>query len=460
MIKLIIFDLDGVLVETKEVHKIALNNAIKKIAGKEYIITNEEHHNYYDGMPTKEKLKLLNKFKKLPKKFNNLINQNKKKETNKILKKKITKSLRLISLVSKLGKKYKLACASNATRSTVDICLKLLGIQKFFDFTVSNEEISKPKPHFEMFYRCMIECDIPAKETLIIEDSHIGRQSVFNAGAHLFPVGKLGDVDFNLISEKLNELNKNQEKYAEKIEWIQKNLNIVIPMAGKGSRFQEAGFSFPKPLIEVNGKPMIQTVIDNINIKANYIFICLKEHLEKYNVKEMLNIITPGCKIITLDSVTRGAADTVLKAKKYINDSNPLLICNSDQFIEWDSNETMYFFNNDKIDGGILTFESMHPKWSYAKVNKSGYVVEVAEKKPISSNATVGIYYYRKGKDFVSCTESMIKKNLRYNNEFYVCPVYNELIKRGGKIKIKKVKEMWGLGTPEDLDRFINSKKI
>ena len=143
---------------------------------------------------------------------------------------------------------------------------------------------------------------------------------------------------------------------------------------------------------------------------------------------------------------------------KFINNSNPLIISNSDQYIEWDSNETMYFFNNDKIDGGILTFESTHPKWSYAKVNNKGFVTEVAEKKPISNNATVGIYFYKRGKDYVSCAETMIAGDIKHNNEFYVCPVYNELIKRGGKIKIKKVKEMWGLGTPEDLNRFLSLK--
>ena len=191
MIKLIIFDLDGVLVETKEIHRKALNTAIKKKAGLRFIISDEEHHNYYDGRPTKEKLKLLNKFKKLPIKYNAQINKIKKIETEKLLKKSIKKNKKLISILSTLRNKYKIACASNAIRSTVNTCLKALGVQKYFDFTISNEEIKKPKPHFEMFYKCMIECDVPAKETLIIEDSHIGRQSVFNAGAHLFPVSKL-----------------------------------------------------------------------------------------------------------------------------------------------------------------------------------------------------------------------------------------------------------------------------
>ena len=136
-------------------------------------------------------------------------------------------------------------------------------------------------------------------------------------------------------------------------------------------------------------------------------------------------------------------------------------MANSDQFIEWDSNETLYAFSNDKIDGGILTFPSKHPKWSFAKLNQNGFVSEVAEKKPISEHATVGIYYWKQGSDYVKYAEQMIKKNIRVNNEFYVCPVFNEAIKDKKKIRIKEIKsdQMWGIGTPEDLNYFIENYK-
>jgi len=242
-------------------------------------------------------------------------------------------------------------------------------------------------------------------------------------------------------------------------KWINKNLNVVIPMAGHGSRFTEAGYTFPKPLIEVNGKPMIQTVVENLNIAANYTFIVQAEHYERYALKYLLNNIAPNCNVIQVSSVTEGAACTVLLAKDYINNDKPLLLANSDQYVRWDSRDFHYTCENSSMDGCILCFESVHPKWSYARLDTSGTVLEVAEKKPISNNATVGIYYWKHGSEFVKYAEDMIEKNIRVNNEFYVCPVFNQAIENGKKINTYKIDNMWGLGTPEDLEYYLKNNK-
>ena len=236
-------------------------------------------------------------------------------------------------------------------------------------------------------------------------------------------------------------------------------MNIVIPMAGAGSRFEEAGYTFPKPLIEVNGQPMIQTVVSNLNLDGTYIFLVQKSHYEKYNLKSLLEVISPNCKIIQIDGLTEGAACTVLKATSLIDNKEPLIIANSDQYIKWNSFETISFFNHDDSDGGILTFESLHPKHSFAKIDGNGLIKEVAEKKPISNSATVGIYHWKKGSDFVFYANQMIKKNIRTNNEFYICPVYNEAIQDGKVIKASAVEEMWGMGTPEELNKFLKDFK-
>jgi dTDP-glucose pyrophosphorylase len=236
-------------------------------------------------------------------------------------------------------------------------------------------------------------------------------------------------------------------------------MNVLIPMAGAGSRFEAAGYTFPKPLIEVNGKPMIQVVVENLNIEANYIFIVQKEHYEKYNLQYLLSLIAPNCKIVQVESLTQGAACTTLLAKEFIDNDSPLVMANSDQFVEWNSNEALYAFSADGIDGGILTFEATHPKWSYAKLGDDGFVSEVAEKKPISNLATVGIYFWNKGSDYVKYAEQMIDKDIRTNGEFYVCPVFNEAISDGKKIRVKNIEKMWGIGTPEDLNYFLENYK-
>jgi len=238
-------------------------------------------------------------------------------------------------------------------------------------------------------------------------------------------------------------------------------MNVIIPMAGRGKRFEDAGYSFPKPLIDVNGKPMIQIVIENLNFSGKHIFICQEEHIKKYAIKDLLNLLKLNFELITINKITRGAAETVLLAKDLINNDEELIIANSDQWIDWNNQHFLSFMHNKEADGGIVTFISTHPKWSYVRVSeKDSLVEEVAEKRPISNIATVGIYYYKHGKDFVKAAEQMIKKEICTNNEFYVAPAFNEMIQSGKKIYIYPIAEMKGLGTPEDLREFLNSPPI
>jgi len=238
-------------------------------------------------------------------------------------------------------------------------------------------------------------------------------------------------------------------------------MNVLIPMAGLGSRFSKEGYTLPKPLINVNGKPMIQLVVENLNIDAHFIFVVQKEHVEKYNLSTLLNLISPNCDIVITEGLTEGTACTTLLAKDIINNDNHLLIANCDQYVDWDSNDFMQTMLYHKVDGGILTFtdEEKSSKWSFAKVNEEGFVTEVAEKKPISDKATVGIYYFNKGNEYVKYCQNMINKNIRINNEFYVCPVYNEYINDNKSIKIKDCDRMWGIGVPKDLEFFLKNNK-
>lgn len=233
-------------------------------------------------------------------------------------------------------------------------------------------------------------------------------------------------------------------------------LNIVVPMAGRGSRFADAGYVMPKPLIEIYGHAMIEYVTKNIapDCDHNFIFICQKSHIEKYHLDDMLETITRGCVIIPIDYITEGAACTVLLAEKYIDNDDSLMIANSDQFVDTDINEYIKAIGDN--DGLIMTMPANHPKWSYIKYDDDGYVTMVREKEVISNEATVGIYNYSRGADFVKYAHQMIDKNIRVNNEFYVAPVYNEMIDAGYKIVYKNVgNAMHGLGVPEDLDAFM-----
>ena len=453
--KLVIFDLDGVLIESREMHYQSLNQALYELDPK-YVISREDHLSSYDGLNTTRKLEMLAEYKGLEKKYFDQVWQNKQKATFELIKQfpANPKLQDLFRLIRSHG--IQIAVASNSIRESVKLALLSTGVMEFVDYYVSNEDVKHAKPFPEMYWRCMTALKTLPKHTVIIEDSHLGRQAAVDSGAYLIPVTNSYDLTIDKVNEALDILNGVVRKPTP---WRNKKMNVLIPMAGAGSRFAQAGYTFPKPLIEVNSRPMIQVVVENLNIEAHFIFLVQKEHYEKYNLKQLLNLITPDCSIVQVDSLTQGAACTTLLAKHMIDNEEPLLIANSDQYVEWNSNECLYGFTADEIDGGIVTFKATHPKWSFARIGDDGFVSEVAEKNPISDDATVGIYYWKKGSDYVKYAEQMIAKNIRTNNEFYVCPVFNEAIEDHKKIKIKQIDQMWGIGTPEDLDYFLENHK-
>jgi HAD superfamily hydrolase (TIGR01509 family) len=449
--KLIIFDLDGVLVEAKQIHFDALNEALST----PYQITWSEHLSIYDGLKTNQKLEMLTERKALPVESYKQVWDRKQELTLQKLK-EIQPSQLLIKCMEEIvGNRYKIAVCSNSIRKTVLTVLSKLGIMEYMDLIISNEDVKNSKPHPEMYWKAISMMGVLPEETLIVEDSPYGLLAASRAKTHILRVKSPSEVTWSNIQNKLKEIEMGNTN--NKPKWVDKTLNVLIPMAGAGSRFEQAGYTFPKPLIDVKGKPMIQLVVENLNIEANYIYVVQKSQREKYNLDTLLNLITPGCKIVEVDGITEGAACTALLAKEYIDNENPLFFANSDQFVEWDSNEFMYKMNETNSDGGIVTFRATHPKWSFAKIDENGLVTEVAEKNPISDIATVGYYYWKRGLDFIKYAEQMIQRNIRINNEFYVCPVFNQAIHDQKQVRVFDVPKMWGLGTPEDLKYYLEN---
>lgn len=241
-------------------------------------------------------------------------------------------------------------------------------------------------------------------------------------------------------------------------------LNIVIPMAGRGSRFAKEGYELPKPLIDVHGKPMIEVVTNNIRPKCDhrFIYLCLQEHLDKYDLEKRLKEMSQNCIVVPVNQVTEGAACTVLLAEKYIDNDDMLMMANSDQYIDTDMDEYIAYIGDN--DGLIMTMTADDPKWSFIKYDDNQLVTMVREKEVISNEATVGIYNFKRGADFVKYAHQMIDKNIRVNNEFYVAPVYNEMIEAGGKVNYFNIGSedhgMYGLGIPSDLKKFLKKSII
>lgn len=454
MIKLIISDFDGVLMDLKEIHFESLNRALKTVDEK-FVISPEEHVKTFDGLSTKRKLKLLAELKGFPASKSDEVNELKQIYTVDLLSGFHKVNYDIVNVVTKLKEEgYLFYVASNAIRNTIELGLKKLGIDHLVDKIYSNQDVVNSKPNPEMYLRCMSDASVSPSETLIMEDSKHGREAAVKSGAHVCGVDNSFDFSYERIKQTIASVKSPTIRWAGKSD-----LNVLIPMAGAGSRFAKVGYKLPKPLIDVNGKPMIQRVIDNLNIDANYTFIVQKSLYESHNLGTILPLIVPGCKVIQTFGLTEGAACTTLLAKEFINNKKHLLIANCDQLVEWNSCDFMYSMLCDDADGGILTFDDNDPKWSYVRLGPDGYACEVAEKKVISNEATVGIYYWKHGSDYVRLAEQMISKNIRVNNEFYVCPVYNEAFVEGQRVKIFRADKMWGLGTPEDLDQYLLYKK-
>lgn len=441
--RLFIFDLDGVLVDSKQIHFDSLNKALASIDNK-YVISEQDQKNTFEGLSTNQKLSILTETRGLPEFNHDLIWKLKQIYSIEFFDQLLVDN-ELVNIFKYIrDSNIKIAVASNSIRKTVEVCLHSLGLIDYIDYYISNEDVKSPKPHPDMYLKCISYCKSSVKNTVIFEDSYIGKVGAFQTKARLVSIESRKELVFEKIKNEINYINQ--------------SINVLIPMAGEGKRFFDKGYTEPKPLININNKKMIELVYNNINIKGNYIFVAKKQHIDEYSLDSIIDSFCDSFTILPQDKKLDGAAKSCLLAKDLIDNDKPLIIVNSDQYISWDSKKAIDYFLKSGVDGAILTFKSSDTKWSYVKRNKYNIISAVAEKNVISNEATCGLYFWRKGSDFVKYAERMIKKNIKTNNEFYVCPVYNEAIEDEKIIVGYLVDEMHGLGTPEDLNLFLQKR--
>ena len=238
-------------------------------------------------------------------------------------------------------------------------------------------------------------------------------------------------------------------------------MNIIFPMAGLGTRLSKSGYKDPKPLVKILDKMLIEWSISSIGFDGNFIFCCKKEHLEEFDLENILKNIIPNCKIISIDYQTQGTTQTILEAKNLINTDEELFLSDSDHFIKWDSRKFLKKIQSPYVDACVMVFpqKQTSTSLSYVKLDQNGFVIEAAEKISISEIAACGMHYYKKGSTFVTCAEQMIIKNIRFNNEFYVTPIYNEFVQKQKHVITFPIIEKWALGSPEEIDHFLSDHK-
>lgn len=450
MITCFLFDLDGVLVEFKELHMRAFIQAWNEYMPT-YEINDQYHTLHLEAQSTRQKLETLSS--KLEIDFDRLQISNRKQAiTNILLLNAPIYQRTRYALEWAKSKGIRMGCCSNSIASTVLRSLEKLVPLSYFEIILSNEDVTHPKPHPEIYQRAIELLNTSSDQILVFEDSAVGKESARRAGLRVIDI-----VDAMDLSPRFLEFCYTTRR---RPFLSTHRLNVVIPMAGLGSRIQKAGYTISKPFLPIFEKPMFEWVISNIvpdciRPYANIHLIIRKEQFNEFEAHNRNNY-----KLHIVDKLTEGAACTVLTVKEYINTDEPLIIANSDQYLEWDADNFYRCLTHPEYDGVISTFyqpNSSDLRWSYATVDSEGLVQRVAEKEFIGPLATTGIYGWKRGSDFVCHTEEMIEKNIRVNNEFYVCPVYNISIDHGRHIRTYNCGRMWGLGVPEDYEYFLEN---
>ena len=446
------FDLDGVLIDLKELHRDAYITAWYQIHPHSPIDT-KFHADHLEALPTKDKIAICNRILHTEAAVHP-VSTLKQLLTEQLLidftalSRPVTDTIRWLK-----SQGHVLACCSNSIRKTMNIALQKLEILDQFDLILSNEDVSKSKPSPEIYLKAAAQFSVDPVDCIVFEDSVVGKQAASAAGCCVIPIINSHDITIDFLKICLHNRSR--------IPSLTGKIHLVIPMGGLGSRFEKEGYTIPKPFLPIFGKPMYKWVIENmlptdpvLRSKIQTHLIVREEHASLFASRDLDQI-----QLHTIPSLTEGPACTVLTIRESINTQEALVIANSDQHLEWDSDALYYSLLHPNIDGIISTFAQHDPsdiKWSYAKTDAMHAVMEVAEKRYISSNASTGIYGWSRGADFVRFAESMIQQNIRVNNEFYVCPVYNEAIRAQKTIRVHDCIKMWGLGIPKDYEYFIS----
>jgi beta-phosphoglucomutase-like phosphatase (HAD superfamily)/dTDP-glucose pyrophosphorylase len=448
----ILFDLDGVLVDYKELHRDAFIQAWNTLCP-DHSIDAIFHAEHLEARSTRQKLALLQE-KLSPDAPIAAVSALKQEITQRLLATAPVFAATRASLQWAHDAGIPISCCSNSIRATVEASLQKLAPLEWFSCILSNEDVTSPKPDPEIYDTALQHLGISAEDALVLEDSVVGKAAARAAGLNVIDVVDPLDITpsyLRLLTE--HRCLKPAPLY-----------NLVIPMAGLGSRFQVAGYTTPKPFLPVAGMPMFEQVLRNVIPPALFdlvsIHLILRE--ETVGLFQEAPAQFRNLHLHTVPALTEGAACTVLSVESIINTDAPLVIANSDQFLEWDAANFFRCLTHPDWQGVISTFyqpDARDLRWSYAATNSDGEVTRVEEKQYIGPLATTGIYGWARGSDFVRDARAMIAQNIRVKGEFYVCPVYNTGVERGLRIRTLNCHRMWGLGVPEDYEFFLANYK-
>ena len=449
VVNAVVFDLDGTLVETRDLHKVALNEALRAVAGEEYVISDEEHHAQFDGLSTAQKLKKLNAQKNMNPDLNKAVWEKKQELTNTMVSQTVKPDKRIAAVIRHLKQRgYPVAVASNCIRSSVDLILKCLGIYDLVDLSVSNDDVEIAKPAPDIYARAAACFGLRADELLVVEDAPFGWQAALSSGAHLMPISCPADVTLDSVSEKIAEINNTHHPVV-----------VIVPLAGPIPLVHGASGAkgFHPSLYDIRGKSAIEHAMQSVVSRRHpmkFVFVVLGDSIPDAVLMRATNWLPTS--IVRLPAPTRGALESVLAAERFICEDSPLLICDGCHVDEWrPGSDIDELLDARGCTAAVTVTPSYDERWSYATIDPDGFVSSVQEKAKISNHALTGLYMWRQGKDFIRDAKLAMSHGPRVRGRLYVAPVLNYTISSaGGRVRSVPVRYMHSLGTHSEVLQF------
>ena len=462
-IQLVVFDLDGVLVDSRELHYEALNLAIEQCAGARYVITRQEHESFYDGLSTNQKLRHMTLAKDLPIEAHKPVWQRKQELTEVLVRERLRPLPHITALVTTLKRLgFPVAVASNCIKSSVQSILDTIGLLPHVDAFFSNEDVARAKPAPDIYARaCAAFCVAPAN-ALVVEDTVKGFEAAVTAGCNLLKVVTPADTNLSRVLRAMQELDVEPPP-----------VTVIVPLAGFSSQAWLAGpESLPNEvpifLADAHGVSVLEAAVASIasqRFRMRFIFVVKEEQCAQFKL-DSLCVKAAGyhpASVLKVKGDTLGALVSALEARPLLEPGAPLLLFDGAHCISWGEGSSVDDLLGGSHDGGMTTHFSTDPRWSYVRTNfrtsesSPVFITEVHEKVGVSNTAATGLYFWRRASDFLSAADELLASNARTRGWFFLAPTFNLAISRGAKIEAVPVKTSWSLRSAQEVASFVNN---
>jgi len=461
-----VFDLDGVLVESRDLHYEALNRALKEEAGAQYVITRDEHEHVYDGLSTNQKLQMLGVAKGLPRDLHKMVWSKKQEYTESLVKQVLLPSDNILNAITTL----KLMCipvcvASNCIRSSVETILTHVGLMPHVDVFLSNEDVDNAKPAPDIYEKACNIFGVNPSCTLVVEDSTKGFEAASRAGCHMLRVSNPHEVSETSVKSRIQEL-----------ESLTEDVTIVLPLAGPYPEIWQARETPEMPLFlaDVNGESILELIAQSLlsrRYNAKYVFIVKESVAKAFDIDALCAkaVNYAPLKIVKIKTDSLSSIHTILQVpSEFIDENTTLLVADGHHIPVWREGQSIDDLLGSHSDAALTVFQSIDPRFSYVRLNTNARfnsdnmsklgpnsLIEVTmESRPSSNLACSGLYYFKQAQSFFKAAKAVIEANHRWLGRFYTAQLFNEIVKDGLEAEALHLKNSWSLRNVNEIQYY------